>query len=68
MPDSEDRTLHGLLVGIGGVAVGIGVLTRWFGAEATLGALMMTLGATGFIPHVRPPAARIVKTTPSHQA
>jgi hypothetical protein len=68
MPDVEDRTLHGLLAGIGSVAVAIGVITQRFGAEATLGALMMTVGLAGIHRYAHSPKARVVRTTPSHRA
>jgi hypothetical protein len=51
---SEELILYGLLVLIGAIPVAIAVVQRaTFGVDATLGLLMVCLGAIGAFVHVR---------------
>lgn len=47
---SEERVIYGLLVAIGAIPVGITVAQHAvFGADATLGLLMVAAGAVGWL-------------------
>ena len=52
-----DDSLSVVLVGVGAVAVGLGVAARHFGADATLGLIMVAVGISGFRRRPRSKAA-----------
>lgn len=65
--DSDERSLSTVLVIVGAVAVGMGAAAKHFGADATLGLIMVGLGISGLR---RPSLAKmsVIKTRRSRQA